>query len=123
MKSKRYGNVENRNNRIVLWYTNPYYGSEGRLISEGWTKDNYGSFHKGNSHINNSCFKNKESCITIAYVEEDTDEYTTKLVSVGERLLSLTKQERKDFFKVYEYMHNEIIKGYEKELYDEWKII
>ena len=114
----RIGNIECRfsQNRyeIVKWEINPYYRSEDRLVSEGYEKVEYPdgsfSFKKEYHNINESCFKNPESCYTISTLEFDEKEYCCELRSVGNRLLKLKKQDRKDFFKVYKIAEREIVR-------------
>jgi hypothetical protein len=91
---------------IIKWYTNDYYGAEERMISEGWEKVTWDngdwSMKRQNTQINSSCFKNPESCYTIATLEYSRGEDCCDMKTVGNRLLQLSKKNRKDFFAVYQ---------------------
>ena len=97
---------------IVKWYTNKYYGSEESMIEEGYERVVYdnGSWamKKDWSTIHGSCFANPESCYTIASLEWNQDEFCNTLVTVGPRLLDLSKEERDEFFEVYKYAEDRI---------------
>lgn len=97
---------------IIKWYPNTYYGSEERLIKEGYTKDTYPSgrwqMKKDWHSIDMSCFDNPESCYTIATLAYDDDERCCDMTTVGPRLLELDDAERKDFFAVYKYAEDRI---------------
>tara|TARA_R110000822_G_scaffold121475_1_gene255296 strand:- start:123 stop:494 length:372 start_codon:yes stop_codon:yes gene_type:complete len=91
---------------IIKWYPNDYYGKEEKMIEEeGYERIEYGSggfgLTKDHRTIDSSCFKNPESCYTIAYLEYDDDENCCDLTTVGPRLLKLKKKDRKAFFQVY----------------------
>ena len=90
---------------IVSWFTNEYYGAEERMLSEGWEKVTWDngdwSMKKENTQISSSCFKNPESCYTIATLEYSRGEGWCDMSTVGNRLLQLSKKNRKDFFAVY----------------------
>ena len=98
---------------IVKWSPNPYYDSEDKLIEEGFEKILHpdGSFKltKDFYSIHESCFKNHESCYTIATLVYDESEGCCDLHTVGSRLLELDEGERIDFFKVYENSEELII--------------
>jgi hypothetical protein len=106
----RINNIECRFNQdryeIVKNYPNTYYGSEQRLIEEGYERVEYPNnrwqMKRGWHNIDMSCFVNPESCHIIAKLEYDEDEMCCDLTTVGPRLLDLDKKEREDFFTVYE---------------------
>ena len=112
----RIDNIECRNSHgryeIVKWYNNTYYGSEDRMIADGYERKVFpnGSWAmtKEWHTVHGSCFANKESCYTIAMLKWDADEYCNELVSVGSRLLDLSKEERDAFFEVYRYAEDRI---------------
>jgi len=112
----RIDNIECRNSQgcyeIVKWYTNKYYGSEESMIEEGYERivydDGRWALQKDCFTIHGSCFANPESCYTIATLQWDADEYCNELVSVGSRLLDLSKEERDAFFEVYRYAEDRI---------------
>jgi hypothetical protein len=90
---------------IIKWYPNEYYGAEDRMIKDGWEKVEYSNnewaMKKDWSSIHASCFKNPESCYTIARLEYFSGEGCCELTTVGTRVLDLKKKDRKTFFKVY----------------------
>jgi hypothetical protein len=112
----RIDNIECRNSQgcyeIVKWYTNKYYGSEESMIEEGYERivydDGRWALQKDCFTVHGSCFVNPESCYTIATLKWDADEYCNELVSVGSRLLDLSKKERDAFFEVYRYAEDRI---------------
>lgn len=65
---------------IVKWQPNPYYGNESKYIktSRGYTESRYGFVV-----INESCFKNPETCYAIAFIDNGIPKY------VGNRPLEL----------------------------------
>lgn len=97
---------------IVKWYPNKYYGSEESMIEEGYERIIYDSggwaLQKDCFTIHASCFADPESCYTIATLQWDADEYCNELISVGSRLLDLSKKERDAFFEVYKYAEDRI---------------
>jgi hypothetical protein len=103
---------------FIKWYPNIHFGSEAQLVAEGYELVTYpdGNYEyiKAHHHIHGSCFKHPETCYTIATISYDKNEHCTEIQSVGNRLLGLTKKERKSFFKVYEYADEQI----KKEKYD-----
>ena len=90
---------------IIKWYTNEYYGAEERMIAEGYEKVDTGNgewcMRRDWTSIHASCFKNPESCYTIARLEYFAGEGCCELTTVGTRVLDLKKADRKTFFKVY----------------------
>jgi len=91
---------------IIKWYPNDYYGKEEKMVEEeGYERVEYGNggfgLKKDHHTIDSSCFKNSESCYTIAYLGYDDDEQCCDLTTVGPRLLKLKKKDRKAFFQVY----------------------
>jgi hypothetical protein len=108
----RINNIECRNTRgdgndpeFIKWYPNPYYGSEQKMIEEGYEKVIYpdGGWGMTKDHItvNGSCFQNPESCYVIACLKINHREPCIDLETVGSRLLDLTVEDRNDFFEVY----------------------
>ena len=99
---------------FIKWYPNIHFGSEAQLVAEGYELVTYPDgdyeYTKNRLHINGSCFKHPESCYTIATISYNKKEDWTEVKSTGDRLLNLTKKERKSFFKVYEYANEQIIK-------------
>jgi hypothetical protein len=97
---------------IVKWYTNKYYGSEESMIEEGYERvvyDNGSWAMKKDWHtVHGSCFANPESCYTIATLEWHASEYCNDLISVGSRLLDLSKEDQAVFFEVYRYAEDRI---------------
>src|SRR5690606_35021172 len=113
MKTYRVNNigfrVEYGTLHILKYYKNQYFGNYENMIAEGWEESLKG-LYKDAVTITESCFKNPESCYTIAILELDKEEYTTNLRTVGDRVLDLNKKERDDFFKVYKKAHKYLLK-------------
>ena len=97
---------------IIKWYTNEYYGAEERMIAEGYEKVDTGNgewcMRRDWSTIHASCFKNPETCYTIATLHYDDGEGCCDMQTIGPRLLNLSKTDRNDFFAVYEYAEDRI---------------
>lgn len=115
MKAYRVNNIGFRmyydNIHILKYYKNRYFGNYERMIKEeGWEESSNGLYKDGVT-ITDSCFKNPESCYTVAILELDKEEYTTNLRTVGDRVLDLNKKERDDFFKVYKKAHKYLLKS------------
>jgi hypothetical protein len=93
------------NYEMVKWYPNEYYGSEQKMIDDGYEKviyPNGGWGMKKDWHtVNESCFQNPESCYVIAWLKINHREPCIDLETVGSRLLNLTVEDRNDFFEVY----------------------
>ena len=100
---------------IVKYYPNQYFGNFDKMVSEGWEQDRNCGLHKDCVTITESCFKNPESCYTVAILKLDRGEYTTNLTTVGDRVLDLNKSDRDDFFKVYKKAHKYLIKSMKNE--------
>lgn len=119
----RLGDIECRfsQNRyeIVKWLKNEYYRAEQKMIDDGYERVDYPNgefaFKKTSHTIDGSCFKNPESCHTIASLKYSVGEKCCDLITVGARLLDLNKQDRKDFFKVYKIAEKNIRKEYRKQ--------
>ena len=60
-------------------------------------------------------FDLEELCMVVAYITYDPDELCTDLKSVGERILSLSEDDRKDFFEVYKIATNKMKEKFNKE--------
>lgn len=94
---------------IVQYYTNCYHGRLNEYLANGWeySEDNI-CIRKDNCSISVSAFNSEESCMVIAYITYDPDEICTDLKSVGERILNLSGDDRKDFFEVYKIATNKM---------------
>ena len=92
---------------IVKWFPNCYYGKEQEYVDNGWEVGE--DFYRlNNTSIHKNCFKNPESCCTIATMHYDDGEGCCDMHTIGSRLLDLDKSERADFFAVYEYAEDRI---------------
>lgn len=103
---------------IVKWYPNDYYGAEEKMISEGWekvTSERGWSLRKGQTSVMDGCFRNPESCYTIATLKWDSHEDWCVMTTVGNRLLGLDEDDRQDFFDVYNLSEGKILKENEKD--------
>lgn len=105
----RIDNIECRflHNRydIVKWYPNTYYGTEEKLMAEGYKRTEYADgmwiLTKDYHTISSSCFANKESCYSIAFLEYHKDDKRVNMITIDSRVLDLKKKDRKAFFQVY----------------------
>lgn len=118
IESKRIGNLEFRKASyllpedewpenpaydIIYWYPNCYYKRENEFIKDG---DWYLYPDNPYSRVHKDCFKNEQSCFSIAFFNIDS-EGTYELRFVGDRPLNITLEERDIFWKLIKY-------GYEK---------
>lgn len=91
--------------QIVKWYPNTYYGTEEKLIAEGYQRieftDGFWTLTKDYHTISASCFANKESCYVVASLEYHKDDRRVNMITVDSRVLDLKKKDRKAFFQVY----------------------
>ena len=96
---------------IIKWYENKYFNKRDKMLSKDFKETFSGDGTTNGSYtIDNSCFKNKESCYTIASLYLNYREPDIYLKSVGSRLLDLSKEERLDLFEVYKIANNKITK-------------
>lgn len=86
---------------IVKYGLNHYYGKLQDYLDDGW-EDLETKISKGNSSIDKNCFKREETSYVVASLVYCVDEECTELKTVGERLLDLSEDDRKDFFTVYD---------------------
>ena len=88
---------------IVQYYPCQYYGKLEEYLADGWQYIDEGTrLKKGNCAISKSFFDKEELLMSIADITYDPSEGCTDLETVGERVLNLSKQNREDFFEVYE---------------------
>jgi hypothetical protein len=99
---------------FVKWYPNTYYGQEATLQEDGYklvkVDEKRFSLTKNNHFIDGSCFQNPEGCYVIAMITYDDSEDCTEIRSIGDRLLTLSREERMYFFEVYHYADRQIKK-------------
>jgi len=88
---------------IVKYYPCQYYGKLEEYLADGWEYVDDGTrIRKDNCTISKSFFDTEELLMSIADLKYDSSEDCTDLETVGERILNLSKQNREDFFEVYE---------------------
>ena len=88
---------------IVQYYPCQYYGKLEEYLADGWEYVDDGTrIRKDNCTISKSFFDTEELLMSIADLKYDSSEDCTDLETVGERVLNLSKQNREDFFEVYE---------------------
>jgi hypothetical protein len=107
----RINNIEARTsqgrNEIVKYHPNTYYGTEEKMIEEGYEKQVFGdglmdfAISRPGHQVHGSCFANKEFCYVIAVLDYVEDEACCDLTTIGPRVLNLDEEERRDFFDVY----------------------
>lgn len=94
---------------IVQYYPNQYYGKLEEYLANGWEYvDDNSRIRKYNCTISVSAFDKEEMSMVIARITYDPDELCTDLKSVGERILNLSEDDRKDFFEVYKIATNKM---------------
>jgi hypothetical protein len=99
---------------IIKYHPNRYYGEFENYLKDGW-KDEGGYIESKTLTISKECFKNKETNYVLAFLRYDPKEQCTRLESVGDRLLYIEKEEKKDFFDVYEIADRMILEKVEKD--------
>jgi len=99
---------------IIKYHPNRYWGELENYLKDGW-KDEETHVESDSLSISKECFKNKETNYVIAFLRYDSGEQCTKLESVGDRLLYIEKEEKKDFFDVYEIADRMIMEKVEKD--------
>jgi len=122
----RINNIECRDSRgnsgnyeMIKWYPNEYYGSEQKMIDDGYEKVIYplgGWGMKKDWHtVNESCFQNPESCYVIAWLKINHREPCIDLETVGSRLLNLTVEDRNNFFEVYKIAEEKLTNTFDRD--------
>lgn len=107
---------------IVKYHPNRYYGELENYINNGW--EDCGDYvkdkdYKGTLSISKECFKNKETSYVIAFLKYSKEEGVAKLTSVGDRLLYIEEEDKKDFWEVYKIADRKLNELAEKEKYKE----
>lgn len=92
----------NRGFELVEYYNNPYYNAQSRLEAEGYETLEDGSMRKENLTINESCFKNEESCIVLSFFMWDINDDYFDLRTVGTRPFEVKDMD--DLKNVIEYV-------------------
>lgn len=92
---------------IDFWYKNPQYGKES-----GYTR--IGDYYVKKDELypvryHKSCFKNKETCYSVASLSRDNEGYY-ELHFIGDRPLNLSDKDLKDFWEVVKYGYKELNK-------------
>ena len=102
---------------IVKYHPNRYYGELENYLKDGW-KD-CGDFikdkdYKGSVSIDKKCFEGKESSYVIAFLKYDKKNGATQLTSVGDRLLYIEEEDKKDFWEVYKIADRKLTELFDK---------
>lgn len=103
---------------IVKYQPNRYYGELENYLNNGW--EDCGDFirdkdHKGSVSIDKKCFEGKETNYVIAFLKYNKDEGVNELTSVGDRLLYIEEEDKKDFWEVYKIADRKLLKLVDKE--------
>ena len=99
---------------IVKYHPNRYYGELKNYLKDGW--EDKGAYIKCKcGSIDKSCFEEKETNYTIALLKYDPKEDCTRLETVGDRLLYIEEEERKDFFEVYKIADRMLMEQVDKD--------
>lgn len=125
MKSKRISNLEIRPTTYLLpkenwpknpswsidyWYPNAYYGHESEYIRSESDPDWYYLSNSKYCRIHKDCFKNPQSCFSIASFRYDNHEGLYELSFIGDRPVQLTKEERDIFWELIKYGYDNLNK-------------
>jgi hypothetical protein len=110
---------------IVKYHPNRYYGELENYINHGWV--DCGDFvrdkdHKGSVSISKKCFEGKETNYVIAFLKYSEKEGVTELTSVGDRLLYIEEEDKKDFWEVYKIADRKLLELVDKEENENFKI-
>jgi hypothetical protein len=99
---------------IVKYHPNRYYGELENYLKDGW--EDKGAYIKCKcGSIDKNCFEGKETNYVIAFLRYDFKEQCIRLETVGDRLLYIEKDEKKDFFDVYEIADRMLMEKVEKD--------
>lgn len=103
---------------IVKYYPNRYYRELENYLNNGW--EDCGDFikdkdHKGTISISKKCFEGKETNYVIAFLRYNKKERVAELTSVGDRLLYIEEEDKKDFWEVYKIADRKLNELAEKE--------
>lgn len=103
---------------IVKYHPNRYYGELENYLNNGWKDcgDHIKSTDKpfNNISIGKECFQNKETNYVIAFLKYDAKEDTTQLTSVGDRILYIDAEDKKDFWEVYKIADAKLTELFDK---------
>lgn len=91
---------------IDYWYPNIYYGRESEFIKDG---DWYLYPDNKMCRVHKDCFKNKQSCMAIALFYYNDGTYNIEFV--GNRPLSLSKEEKEILWELLDYGYNQLNKS------------
>lgn len=81
---------------IDKWEPNKYYKQERKYIKDG---DYYRPKGSYNCRIHKNCFKNPETCYSIASFDRDKEGFY-ELHFIGDRPLNITKEEKEILWKL-----------------------
>lgn len=103
---------------IVKYHPNRYYGELENYINNGW--EDCGDFvrdkdHKGSVSIDKKCFEGKERNYVLAFLKYNNKEGVTELTSVGDRLLYIEEEDKKDFWEVYKIADRKLLELADKD--------
>ena len=106
---------------IVKYHPNRYYGELENYLKDGWEecvldgidfiKQKNG---RGSVSISKKCFEGKETNYVIAFLKYDAKQGTTQLTSVGDRLLYIEEEDKKDFWEVYKIADRKLTELFDK---------
>lgn len=94
---------------INYYYPNSYFGREKEFKKEG---DWYLNPIIPHFRIHKDCFKHPQTCMAIASFNYNQHEGCYELEFIGDRPLSLSKEEREQFWELLEYGFKQL-NGYE----------
>jgi hypothetical protein len=99
---------------IIKYHPNRYWGELENYLKDGW--EDKGTYIKCKcGSIDKNCFEGKETNYVIAFLRYDPKEQCTRLETVGDRLLYIEEDEKKDFFEVYKIADRMIMEKVDKD--------
>jgi len=95
---------------IILWYPNPYYGRDEEFPEDPLDNSFRLSPEYPQHRIHKSCFKNPESCFTIASFDYDEHENFYELHFCLDRPIEYlnTVEKRKTFWELLNYGNEQL---------------
>lgn len=97
---------------IVKYHPNRYYGELENYLNNGW--EDCGDFirdkdHKGSVSLSKKWFESKETNYVIAFLKYEKEGEVTQLTSIGDRLLYIEEEDKKDFWEVYKIADRKLL--------------
>ena len=99
---------------IVKYHPNRYYGELETYIKDGW--EDKGTYIKCKcGSIDKNCFDSPETNYVVAFLKYEKEGGVTQLTSVGDRLLYIEEEDKKDFWEVYKIADRKLLELADKD--------